>query len=58
MIIADIEEGKVRRVYAVDPDGNEIDFPVDHTTKIAMNAHGSIVSLRLKVDRVIDVTDM
>ena len=57
MIVADIEEGKVRRVYAVDPEGNELDFPVDHTTKIAMNAHGSIVSLRLKVDRVIDVTD-
>lgn len=57
MIIAEVEDGKLRRLYADFGDGNEVDFPIDEKTKLAMDAHGSYAAIRVKVERVIDITD-
>ncbi len=57
MVVAEVEDGKLRRLYGVTPDGDEADFPIDAKTKVSLDAHGALVSLRLRVDRVIDITD-
>lgn len=57
MVVAEVEDGKLRRLYGISPDGDEADFPIDAKTKVSLDANGAIVSLRLRVDRVIDITD-
>lgn len=57
MLIAEVERGKLRRLYGVTPGDDEMEFPIDGKVKMMVDSDGALVSLRLKVDRVIDISD-
>lgn len=57
MIVADVEDGKLRRLYLAGPNGEETILKVWTGATITIDEYRTLAKIELVVDRVIDISD-
>lgn len=57
MIIADVDNGKLVRIYVTDGETIEMDLPIAEKSKMVINGYLCMADIQVQVDRIIDVSD-
>lgn len=57
MIIADVDNGKLVRLYVTDGEALEIDLPINEKSKMIVDGYRTLANIQVMVNRIIDVTD-
>lgn len=57
MIIADVDNGKLVRLYVTDGEAFEMDLPITEKSKMIVDGYRTLANIQVQVNRIIDVTD-